>query len=210
MSRYTKQRLQKVILEALDELAKDDERLKDVEKRTRAREKKRQEDRERRHRAMLKQGGLEEEDRRQEEFKVKYPCGSPNANPFHNEDGEWASEAEAASWAIGKKGSGCLSGQFKGDKHGQSSQEPCGRKDRTRKCKEVNEEDALEQKDTREALLYKFEKLQIEFRKLVAAYKELKKRKKIKKGFDLERCLKVVNTTVASTKGQLDAKKKKS
>ena len=78
-------------------------------------------------------------------------CSS--GNPIHNTDGQFDNASkDRGSWAIGKGGSSatdCAHGQYKrpNASHKKTSdEEPCGRKNRAKKCKGENiKEDAQEE-----------------------------------------------------------------
>jgi hypothetical protein len=156
------------------------------------------------------------ERRLKREAKGEYPCGTPNANPHHNTDGEWSSEGDATSWAINAKGTDCQSGQYKGKKYKGPQAEPCGRKDRRRKCKDPKES-LIDGDDSRQDLLYRYEKQQGEYEELKrkyhalkGQYEELYRKAGKPKGMSFPDCVKSINKVVQSTKGDLfKATKKK-
>ena len=199
--KITKAKLKKILLEEIEEVIKSDQRLKAKIKDKDKYKKERDAISKKRSDNMMKHAGHEvglEED-------GPYPCGSPNANPYHDENGEWASSEDATSWAISGKGSNCLTGQFK-DKYKGVNREPCGRKDRSKKCKDASES-LITDADDDQDLLYKYEKLQLAYRELLNKAKQLAAKHNDDGVFNIDQCAKFIDGVVRASKGDLIKKK---
>lgn len=203
--KVSKEQLKRLVREAITSIMSEDGRLSNIEKERRERLRARVKNNARRRKKMLDTQGLEDVGITE---KDELPCGSPNANAHHNAQGEWSSKEDATSWSITKKGPNCQSGQYK-DKYKGPKREPCGRQDRSRKCKDTNEAELLsDSSDKYQELLYRYEKLQIDFKELEKMYHALKGKKARGKGMDLDQCIKTVNAVVQSGKGSFGKGKK--
>ena len=212
--KITKEKIKQVVLDSIKEMEKEGyvipfppvkeggRKYSELEKRKVEREREQRKAANARSRSykggdlMSLAAGITEEEIDEEQCSV--------GNPQHSDDGTFSSKANAKSWSIRAKKDGrdCDRGQYKGNKHGGTDREECGRGS-IKRCKGGLKGDHLdEQSDSAD-----YKRLYLDKKsKLAKAYEVIRAQKaeikRLRERASLEHCL----TTVAAMKSATDGK----